>query len=189
MIPGLEPIPLRELQALGVAKEWTVEGSLDDLPSLTPVRGHLQAEHRGNVLEVEGSLETIVTLCCDRCLGQFNHRLSAEVKELIWLGAEPSADAMTEAGLDMDAPDGLVESLDPRSHFEPERWVFEQLSLQLPLVNRCGAECPGMPGATTNTRSTDPSSTDASSEALGQGAIDPRWQALKQLAGGDDDAS
>ena len=69
MIEGLEPIHLQELRALGEPKAWSVEGQLDALPTLTPVRGRMSAEHRGNVLSVEGELTTIVTLTCDRCLG------------------------------------------------------------------------------------------------------------------------
>jgi uncharacterized protein len=76
MIPGLEPVPLRELQALGSVREWEFEGQLEELPSLTPVRGTIRAEHRGNILEVSGSAETIVCLCCDRCLKHFNRELS-----------------------------------------------------------------------------------------------------------------
>ena len=67
--------------------------------------------------------------------------------------------------------DGLVESLDPRGDFTPEQWVFEQLNLQLPVVNHCGDHCPGPPGlkdaATPTTDATPPT--------------DPRWDALRQL--------
>ena len=173
MIPGLEPIPLRDLQALGSLRTWSVDGRLDDLPSLTPVRGEVRAEHRGNLLEVSGQLETIVSLCCDRCLGQFNQQLSVKTDELIWLGDDQSAESLSAAGLDPESPDGLIESLDPRGSFEPERWVFEQLSLQLSVVNRCGSECPGPPLQHQPTE-TNPSSPPGS-------AIDPRWQALLQL--------
>ena len=137
MIPGLEPVPLRELQALGTSRVWNVEGQLEAIQSLTPVRGSLRAEHRGNLLEVEGSLQTIVCLRCDRCLGRFNQELKAESKELIWLGGEPTDELLADAGLDPETPDGLVDVLDPRGDFEPERWVFEQLSLQMSVVNRC----------------------------------------------------
>ena len=78
------------------------------------------------------------------------------------------ADTVLEGGsevLELD-PDALTESLDPTGSFDPEHWVFEQLSLQLPLVNRCGSDCPGP-------------------ELLGAPAqdevIDPRWAALKKL--------
>ena len=49
MIEGLEPVALQELRVLGAPRHWSVEGHLDQLPSLTPVRGELRAEHRGNV--------------------------------------------------------------------------------------------------------------------------------------------
>ena len=150
---------------------------LSELASLTPVRGELQAEHHGNVLEVRGQLQTIVSLCCDRCLGQFNQALKVSTEELIWLGDDQSTDAMIEAGFDPDSPDGLIESLDPRGSFEPERWAFEQLSLQLSVVNRCGPDCPGPPQQ-------QPSRGQHSQPA----PVDPRWQALQQLRENQADA-
>ena len=170
MIPGLEPVPLRELQALGTFRVWSVAGQLDEMPSLTPVRGTLRAEHRGNLLEVEGSVQTIVCLRCDRCLGHFNQQLRAVSKELIWLGQEPNEDHLAEAGLDLASPDGLMECLNPRGDFEPERWVFEQLSLQMSVVNRCGKHCPGTPQKPSD-----------ASPTRGETTPDPRWQALKDL--------
>ena len=170
MIPGLEPVPLRELQALGSPRVWSVEGQLDEMPSLTPVRGTIRAEHLGNLLEVEGSVQTIICLRCDRCLGHFNQQLSAVSRELIWLGTEPSDDHLAQTGLDPTSPEGLMECLDPRGDFEPERWIYEQLSLQMSVVNRCGEHCPGMPH--------QPADGAASH---GEKSPDPRWQALKDL--------
>ena len=92
MIEGLEPVALQELRALAAPRTWSVEGPLESLKSLTPVRGELTAEHRGNVLSVEGALSTIITLTCDRCLGQFNQQLSCQPSELIWLGDAPPSD-------------------------------------------------------------------------------------------------
>ena len=170
MIPGLEPVPLRELQALGSVREWEFEGQLEELPSLTPVRGTIRAEHRGNILEVSGSAQTIVCLCCDRCLKHFNRELSTGTNELIWLGDREAAAEMAEEGLDASSVDGLVECLDPRGLFEPERWVFEQLSLQMPAVNFCGDGCPGMPQLANHA---PPTSETPST--------DPRWKALLSL--------
>ena len=170
MIPGLEPVPLRELQALGSVRDWEFEGQLDELVSLTPVRGTIRAEHRGNILEVSGAAQTIVCLCCDRCLKQFNRELSSGTNELIWLGDSGAAAEMAEEGLDASSVDGLVECLDPRGSFEPERWVFEQLSLQLPAVNFCGDGCPGMPQSVNQ----EPSASVTQS-------ADPRWEALSSL--------
>ena len=62
------------------------------------------------------------------------------------------------------AGDDLDDRLDPEGDFDPERWLFEQLSLRLPLVNRCGSECPGP-------------ATWSSEEGRG----DPRWASLRHL--------
>ena len=135
MIEGLEPVALQELRVLGAPRHWSVEGHLDQLPSLTPVRGELRAEHRGNVLMVEGKLSTIVTLSCDRCLGQFNHELTCTSTELIWLGQAPPTEDDLQNSEHISEMEGLVEYLDPRGDFDPQQWVFEQLNLQLPVVN------------------------------------------------------
>ena len=171
MIEALEPVPLQALRALGTAKVWEVEGELDELRSLTPVRGHVSAEHRGNVLAVEGSLNTIVTLCCDRCLNQFNQKLSCTPSELIWLGDEqPTTDELELSG-EVAEMEGLVDVLDPRGQFDPQQWAFEQLNLLLPVVNHCGDHCPGPPGLQQQ-----PVIPDTKTMVL-----DPRWQALQQL--------
>ena len=171
MIEALEPVPLQELRALGTAKVWDVEDELDELPSLTPVRGHVSAEHRGNVLAVEGKLSTIVTLCCDRCLNQFNQKLSCTPSELIWLGDEqPTADELELSG-EVAEMEGLVDVLDPRGQFDPQQWAFEQLNLLLPVVNHCGDHCPGPPGLQQQPVTSDTKPKD----------VDPRWQALQQL--------
>ena len=170
MIEGLEPIPLQDLRALGTTKCWSVEGHLDELESVTPVRGTINAEHRGNVLAVEGDLATIVTLTCDRCLGQFNLELSCRPSELIWLGTTPPTDEQLQESEDIEAIDGLVESLDPRGSFNPEQWAFEQLNLQRPVVNHCGEHCPG-PGVPLR----------EISDAAEEQTLDPRWAALRRL--------
>lgn len=166
----LQPVPIQELAAQAEGRCWEVDEPLAGLESLTPVRGHVQAIHRGTVLEVAGEASTIVTLCCDRCLQHFNHPLHFQTRELLWLGEQARQQGLEtnlvedgEAVLDLD-PDALTESLDPRGSFDPAHWTFEQLSLQLPPVNRCGSECPG------------PASWGNSADLP-----DPRWAALQAL--------
>jgi uncharacterized protein len=158
-LPPLRPVPLTELRLLDEGRFWEVDQPIAELATLTPVRGSLRAQHHGTVLELEASLATIVTLCCDRCLAHFNQALQAELRELIEL----------RAGGDVPDPsrpeaDDLDERLDPQGRFDPERWIYEQLSLRLPLVNRCGADCPG-----PATWSSEPP------------PVDPRWAALQGL--------
>lgn len=172
-IPPLRPVPLQELRLRVDAQCWLVQQKLSELDSLMPVRGQIRARHHGSVLEVEGEAETIVNLCCDRCLQLYNLPLSASVHELLELAGagvgEPDDDDLTalagtvspasrrtsrrqtsSRSLGKANPEPLLiealdDRLDPRGDFDPERWLFEQLSLQLPVVNRCGADCPGPP--------------------------------------------
>lgn len=170
----LRPVPIRELQALKGGLEWRLEQRLQGLESLTPVRGVVRAVHRGDALEVEGEGTTIVTLCCHRCLRHYNHPLEARARELIWLGSadpqslEAALAQAVEQPLDLDA-DSLSESLDPRGDFDPAHWIFEQLSLRLPLVNRCGDDCPG------------PARWGSGEPLAAQAGGDPRWAALAAL--------
>lgn len=162
MTPPLRPVPLAELRALPEGKLWSVDQPITGLDSLTPVRGHLSALHHGTALEVMAEVDTIVTLCCARCLQQFNHGLQAHVRELIEFRGGPNTGA---DGLMAPLEGDLDDRLDPSGSFDPERWLFEQLSLQLPLVNRCGGECPG------------PASWGSAAPTS-----DPRWEALKALS-------
>lgn len=163
MSPLLRPVPLAELRTLPEGKVWEVDQPIAGLESLTPVRGQVEAVHHGTALEVSGEAETIITLCCARCLQHYNQGLRAEVRELIDFRGGPHSpdnDPMAPLGDDLD------DRLDPAGSFDPERWLFEQLNLQLPLVNRCGKECPG------------PTSWGSGPPA----AVDPRWEALKSLS-------
>ena len=42
---GLEPVPLKDLRALATTRRWLVDKPIEALPSLTPVRGEIIAEH------------------------------------------------------------------------------------------------------------------------------------------------
>ncbi|CAK6693641.1 DUF177 domain-containing protein [Synechococcus sp. CBW1107] len=165
----LRPVPLQDLRVLQEPRLWAVDQPLQDLESLTPVRGWLSARHSETVLEVEGEAETIVTLCCDRCLCDYNHALHFRGEERLWLG---EADQL---GDDLAASE-LIECLDPRGDFDPARWLFEQLSLQLPLQNRCGPDCPG-PALPDHPEAGEEASFSA---GKGEPPIDPRWSALRQ---------
>jgi uncharacterized protein len=171
MADDLRPVPIQELKGLAEGRRWRLDQHLDELASLTPVRGEVQVQHLGNALAVEGHGATIVTLRCDRCLQQFNHPLNFRSQELLWLGEAARQEGMQERivledaseVLDLD-PDALSESLDPNGCFDPAHWTYELLSLQLPTVNRCGSDCPG----------------PATWSSDDQGG-DPRWAKLNQL--------
>ncbi|MGG6294497.1 YceD family protein [Leptolyngbya sp. AN02str] len=120
-----------------------IDSYLPGLESLTPVHGTVKVTHRGNYLEVAGQAETIVTLACDRCLQNYNHRLAVKASELIWL-EEPEVLAENTVEREV-AYDDLVEVLSPQGYFDPEAWIYEQMCLQMPMRKLCDQQCGGIP--------------------------------------------
>ena len=156
-IPHLLKAPNRRAEIIVLDK-------ISSLDSLTPVKGKIAVRHGGNFLEVISQAETIVTLACDRCLQQYNHRLEIDTSELIWLESEIEniEDIPTEREVSLE---DLSETLPPNGHFDPEAWMFEQLSLALPLRKVCGENCPG-------------AAQTADSKKNG---LDSRWSSLAAL--------
>jgi uncharacterized protein len=137
---------------------------LADLETLTPLRGRLQVTHQGNYLEVSVQAETIITLTCDRCLQQYNHRLTLEASELVWL--DESADQPDYGPLERETTlEDLVETLPPQGDFQPTAWLYEQLCLAIPPRKLCDQQCPGI--QITDNASASPT--------------DRRWDALEAL--------
>lgn len=137
---------------------------LGDLETLTPVRGHVQVSHKGNYLEVSAQAETIITLTCDRCLQQYNHRLILDASELVWL--DESANQPDDGPLERETPlEDLVETLPPQGDFKPDAWLYEQLCLAIPPRRLCDQQCPGI--QITNNGKASPT--------------DRRWDALEAL--------
>lgn len=121
-----------------------IHSHLPGLESLTPVQGWVKVTHRGNYLEVQGQAETIITLTCDRCLQQYNHRLKVDTSELIWL-EEPSNAAFEANAAEQEiAFEDLVEALPPNGYFKPGEWLYEQLCLEIPHRQLCEQACPGI---------------------------------------------
>ena len=139
-----------------------VDDYLRDLDTLTPVKGRIQIQHRGNFLEVSAKAEAIVTLTCHRCLQNYNARIQVDTSEFIWLqDPEPEIYAEeVEVGVDE-----LIETLPPQGHFDPARWLYEQLCLALPQRQLCDQTCGGI----------------INPVAHGQTPTDQRWAALSAL--------
>lgn len=146
---------------------FNVQEHLDGLDTLTPVNGRIQVTHNGNFLEVTAAAETIVTLTCDRCLCQYNHRLQVSLSELIWLEERIEAEEPDSEEVEVEvAMDDLVETLSPKDHFKPDAWLYEQLCLAMPQRQLCDGDCPGI--------AVD--SLDSSAAP-----IDQRWASLASL--------
>jgi uncharacterized protein len=179
-VPPLRPIALPQLLQRGGEQELTVRQRLAELADAEPVLGWIRLRHDGSTLEVEGEASTTLHCRCDRCLSAFQLPLRARAHERLALdpGGSQAGDGGSPEALVLSgwlAVDGSLdlrtslaeepeERLDPQGVFDPEHWLFEQLSLQLPLVYRCGPDCPG------------PDRWSSASDLP-----DGRWQALRQL--------
>jgi uncharacterized protein len=164
MLNELEPILISQLlQQRGRCVTLELQDHLADLETLTPVQGWLRVIHQGNYLEVQGKADTIKTLTCDRCLCQYNYRLAINLTELIWLTDDRSSLTIPEdeSGGKLD---DLVETLSPQGYFDASQWLYEQLCLALPPVQRCDLNCPGLQSSATDTAD-----------------MDQRWAALDAL--------
>ncbi len=140
------------------------EEFISDLETLMPVKGSLRVTHKGNYLEVEGKAETIVTLTCDRCLKQYNHRLVMDASELIWLKEQTKVTDFLALEVEGNLED-LVETLPRDGYFQSKEWIYEQLCLAIPPRQLCDNNCEGI------------AITDRGEATL----IDKRWSALEAL--------
>jgi uncharacterized protein len=156
-IPHLLKRPKRQAEII-------IDDTIAGLNTLTPVKGRILLRHGGNFLEVVSQAETIITLECDRCLQNYNHRLEIDTSELIWLESEleNAEDLPSEREVSVE---DLSETLPPNGHFDPEKWLFEQLSLALPLRQVCGENCPGAP----------------KTDSVNEFHVDSRWSSLAAL--------
>ncbi|MEA5535566.1 YceD family protein [Crocosphaera sp. XPORK-15E] len=158
-IPHLLQIPNRTQTLL-------LDDFVSGLDTLTPVRGKMLIRHGGTFLEIGLRVETIMTLSCDRCLQQYNHRLTLDTSEIIWL--DKNADLPQNFPQEREiAWEDLSETLSPEGHFDPNSWLYEQLSLAIPLRQLCGKDC--------QAPRTKPDEKPP--------IIDSRWSSLESLKG------
>lgn len=154
-IPQITQAPDRKI-------EITIDNSISGLDTLTPVRGKLVVRHGGNFLELIAQAETIVTLTCDRCLQNYNHRLEVNTSELVWLEESEIESLPSEREVSLD---NLSETLSPNGYFQPEEWLYEQFSLAMPFRKLCGESCQGAAKTQTNE----------------ENHLDSRWASLASL--------
>lgn len=153
------------LNAIERTRSLQFETTFEALATLTPVRAEVSVRHGSTFLEVRGTASTIVTLTCDRCLQQYNHRVAIDAQEIIWL--DEAAAGSQDLPLEQEVnPEDLVESLSPYGHFEPDTWIYEQICLQLPQRQICDASCQGLEVEEANST---------------QSMVDARWSALEAL--------
>ncbi len=166
-------IPVKELQAFKGEKQWVINNFINNFDSITPIKGYVKINIQNNIINIIGNLKTKVSLTCDKCLNAFNLNLKSESNELIWIGDSfPSAENLNH-GID---PELIIDCIGTYQNFILEKWILEQLSLQIPVVNYCDKRC------NINTKSPDESKRSLKEASFNyHRQIDPRWNELKKL--------
>ncbi len=150
-------------KAIDATEIIEVKEFIKDLDTLTPVQGVVRVKHQGSFLEIKAEAFTIMTLTCDRTLGQFNHRLAINTEELIWL-EESQGKYAKEKEVELD---DLLETLPPNGYFDVAVWLYEQLTLAIPF-QKIAPDAPPLDQIIDQTVSNDQ-------------IIDKRWAALGNL--------
>jgi uncharacterized protein len=110
---------------------------------LTPIKARLRAIRVGDIVEVEGTVETSVRLSCGRCLKEFETVLRAPFT-LTYTSALPDmADGSEEPEIELRARDiGLIYFPDEEIDFR--EGIQEQVVLAFPLRPLCRESCKGL---------------------------------------------
>ncbi len=176
MTLDLKPISIKELTSLSSPKVWTFNCYIDQIKSITPIKGWLQAEKKDNYLIITANIKTKVDLTCHRCLKNFTKNLKAVEEELILISKNTKGSDPVTSQKVFDETEDWLESIHPNDSFDPQRWAFEQLSLQMPTVNICSQACPGFFRDSSKKTSNMNNETDHQTTTL-----DPRWSLLKKI--------
>ena len=163
----LAAIDVRDLVGQpGTSRRVVVHGTLDELGTelarvrdAEGIRGDLLLEALVEGILVSGTLSGIMALRCARCLKAFERPFSVELHELF----VPSPDEDTD-----DYP------LDPEGSIDPEQMVRDVIGVELPFSPLCRADCLGLCPVCGGDRNL--------AECPGHVEVDPRWDALQQLA-------
>lgn len=127
----------------------------DDLP----VETDLLLESLVEGILVSGTLRCTLSLRCARCIREFEQPLAVEVHELFVPEPEDDTD---------DYP------LDPDGEIQPDQMIRDAIGVELPFSPLCRTDCLGLCPVCGGDRNLD--------ECPGHVEVDPRWDALQQLA-------
>lgn len=135
-----------ELTFTEAAATFPVLAAMEDAGECSfqgPVSVRIRALRAHEMVEVEGNLDTVVKLACDRCLQAFSEPISVSF-ELTYTQEMPTVEDETgEEGVELSADDlGLI--LFSGDEFDLREQVQEQLIMALPVQALCRPDCRGL---------------------------------------------
>lgn len=130
-----------------------------------PVRIDLQVENTGRVLVGKGTVQTVISLVCSRCLKEISYQINAPMQ--VTMAESYNSRQFEEAG------EEFLE-VDHNGDVDLSSCVREAILFNLPLIPLCRDDCQGIcPGCGVDLNL-------AKCQCQPQ-EIDPRWQKLKDL--------
>jgi len=110
---------------------------------VAPVKTHLRAFRIGDLVEVEGSLETRVQLACSRCLNDFQFRVQSEFAITYTREMPETNTDLKDTEIELRYEDmGLNIFSGEQINMQPD--IAEQVILALPVQPLCSATCKGL---------------------------------------------
>ena len=163
----IEPIDVRDLLAHpGASKPHRFESLVEEIGTElaqvrddVPVEGDLLLEALVEGVLVSGTLRGTLSLRCARCIIEFEQSLAVEVHEMFVPQPEDDTD---------DYP------LDPDGEIALDQMIRDAIGIELPFSPLCRADCLGLCPVCGGDRNL--------AECPGHVEVDPRWDALQQLA-------
>jgi uncharacterized protein len=127
--------------AFAVLTEMEKEGQCE---FLSPIRADLRVQRFGDIVEVEGNIDTLVQLTCGRCLKNFQNRLNSSFS-LTYKHGVPDTEAVgtQQEEIELTEEDmGLIYYQGEEIDLQNE--IQEQVVMALPLRALCKTDCKGL---------------------------------------------
>jgi len=116
-----------------------------DLVFLTPVRGRVGFQNSGDLLLIDGEVETTLELTCNRCLEPIRWPVTLRLEERFPLEEVLNPSAPPEAGGDWDTTVSSVIHLDAgKPILDLDELIRQQLITEIPLQSLCDEACRGL---------------------------------------------
>lgn len=175
-------VNIDELRALPQQKlNLSFKETIEDLAAVKPVLGEITVVASATGIKLNGTIQTLLKLTCDRCLMPYFLNLSVPVEESFVecrSGYEQERVAKIPRERELLASD-FIEELPEDGILDITDLVYQAVTLATPVTCLCGDNCPGPAFPEPDGQS----GSLAADKELSPGAnrIDPRWKNLKTL--------
>jgi uncharacterized protein len=175
----VEDIPEEGLEIALSGEEDVLSDSIAKVPAqrrvqIDPyVKGHLRIDHCDQEIILSGSMETMFSLQCSRCLVEFN--LPVRVDPYVVIRPEDADNVDEGEGV---ADEEVYAFFIEGEEIDPGDVLIQEFLLELPMKPLCSEDCPGL----CTQCGAPKGSAECTCEVVD--AVDSRWEVLAKLKEG-----